>query len=193
VVEEVGMVRAPVRGPVVPWVKITLTKQEALGTRGPVQAAPPVGERVESARAKLPVVVGVERDTVAGVRLVRVKRTGALVLWTGTGPKSCVSGVSRRPVRGRPAPVRVKGEGVPDVVEERVRVAVWGPAVEGVNWTPSQQLVQGPVKVEAKAEVGGLPWPKPMSSTRMALKPGAELVAVRVAKGEVILCHWTAG
>src|ERR1700730_3360284 len=32
-----------------------------------------------------------------------------------------------------------------------------------------------------------------MSSTRMALKPGAELVAVRVAKGEVILCHWTAG
>src|ERR1700680_1839133 len=27
----------------------------------------------------------------------------------------------------------------------------------------------------------------------MALKSGAELVAVSVAKGEVILCHWTAG
>jgi hypothetical protein len=108
---------------------------------------------------KLPVVDGVERETAAEVRLVRVRRTGALVLWMGMGPKSCVSGVSRRPVRGRPVPVRVKGEGVPEVVEDRVRVAVWGPAVEGVNWTPSQQLVQGPVKVEAKAEVGGAPWP----------------------------------
>src|SRR6267154_2530103 len=27
----------------------------------------------------------------------------------------------------------------------------------------------------------------------MALKSGAELVAARVAKGEVILCHWTVG
>jgi hypothetical protein len=114
---------------------------------------------VESARVKLPVVVGVVRDTVVAVRLVRVKRMGALALWTVMGPKSCVSGVSRRPVRGRPVPVRVKGEGVPEVVEERVSVAVWGPAVEGVNWTPSQQLVQGPVKVEAKAEVAGAPWP----------------------------------
>ena len=58
---------------------------------------------------------------------------------------------------GRPVPVRVKGEGVPEVVEVRVMVAVWGPAVEGVNCTPSQQLVQGPVKVVAKAEVGGAP------------------------------------
>ena len=48
--------------------------------------------------------------------------------------------------------------GVPEV-EVRVRVAVWGPVVEGVNWTPSQQLVQGPVKVVRKAEVGGAPWP----------------------------------
>jgi hypothetical protein len=54
-------------------------------------------------------------------------------------------------------------------------------------------LVQGPVEVGVKAEAGGLPWPKPVSSTRMALKSGAELVAVRVAKGEVILCHWTVG
>ena len=65
--------------------------------------------------------------------------------------------------------MRVKGEGVPELVEVRVRVAVSGPIVDGVNWTPSQQLVQGPVKVVAKEEAGGLPWPKPMSSTRMAL------------------------
>ena len=45
------------------------------------------------------------------------------------------------------------------VVEERVRVAVWRPVAEGVNWTPSQQLVQVPVKVVVKAEVGGWPWP----------------------------------
>ena len=132
-VVEVGMVRVPVRVPVAVGVKITLTKQEALGARGPLQAVPPVGAEVGSARVKLPVVVGVERETVAGVRLVRVKRTGALVLWTGMGPKSCVSGVRRRPVRGRPVPVRAKGEGVPEVVEERVRVAVRRPAVAGVN------------------------------------------------------------
>src|SRR5271168_1926342 len=32
-----------------------------------------------------------------------------------------------------------------------------------------------------------------MSSTRMALKSGAEVVAVRVVKGAVILVHWTVG
>src|SRR6266851_992642 len=132
-VVEVGMVRVPVSGPVAVGVKITLTKQELLGAREPLQAAPPVGAVVESARVKSPVVVGVERETAAGVRLVREKRVGALVLWTGMGPKSCVSGVRRRPVRGRPVPVRVKGEGVPEVVEERVRVAVRGEAMEGVN------------------------------------------------------------
>jgi len=78
---------------------------------------------VESARVKLAVVVGAVRVTVAGVRLVRVKRMGALVLWTGTVPKSCVIGVRMRPVRGRPVPVRVKGEGVPELVEVRMRVA----------------------------------------------------------------------
>jgi hypothetical protein len=107
------------------------------------------------ATEKLPVVVGALRETLVEVRLVRVKRVGAVMLWTGMGPKSCVGGVRMRPVRGRPVPVRVKGEGGPEVVEVRVRVAVWGPVVEGVNWTASQQLVQGPVKVEVKAEVGG--------------------------------------
>ncbi len=93
----------------------------------------------------MPVAVGLERVTAEVVRLVRVKRVGAEELLTGTGPKSCVVGVRMRPVRGRPVPVRVKGDGVPEVVEVRVRVAVSGPAVEGVNWTPSQQLVQEPV------------------------------------------------
>ena len=48
------------------------------------------------------------------MRLVRVKRVGALVLLMGTGPKSCVAGVRIRPVRGRPVPVRVKGAGGPE-------------------------------------------------------------------------------
>src|ERR1700680_2898756 len=64
-VEEVGMVRAPVRGPVAVGAKITLTKQEALGAREPLQVGPPVGAVVESGRVKLPVVVGVERETAA--------------------------------------------------------------------------------------------------------------------------------
>src|SRR5277367_6409882 len=98
-----------------------------------------------------------------------------------------------RPVSARPVPVRVSGAGVPEVLEESVTDAVWGPGAEGVNCTPSQQLVQVPVKVVRKAEVGGWPWPKPVSSTRMALKSGAEVVAVRVGKGEVILYHSTEG
>jgi hypothetical protein len=156
---EVWMVRAPVRGPVAVGVKMTLMKHAALGARGPLQAGPPVGKVVGSAREKSPVVVGVERETVAAVRLVRVKRDGALVLWTGMGPKSCVMGVRTRPLRAVPVPVRAKGEGVPEVLEVRVRVAVSGPMLDGVNWTPSQQLVQVPVKVVAKAEDGGWPCP----------------------------------
>ena len=122
--------------------------------RVPVQGAPPVGAAL---RAKSPVVVGVLRVTGAAVRLVRVKRVVGLVLWMGMGPKSLLMGVRMRPVRGRPVPVRVRGSGLPVVV--RVRVAVSGPAAEGLNWTPSQQLVQGPVAVAAKAEEGGWPWP----------------------------------
>jgi hypothetical protein len=40
---EVEIVRTPVRGPVALGVKITLTKQEALGATEPEQAGPPVG------------------------------------------------------------------------------------------------------------------------------------------------------
>ncbi len=58
---------------------------------------------------KLPLVVGVERVTGEVVRLVRVKRVGALVLLMGTGPKSSVTGLRIRPVRGRPVPVSVSG------------------------------------------------------------------------------------
>jgi hypothetical protein len=105
-------------------VKVRLTKQEALGAREPEQAGPPVGAVVALAMEKSPAVVGAERETAEVVRLVRVKRVGALVLWTGTGPKFCVMGVRMRPVRGRPVPVRVKGEGVPEAVEVRVRIAV---------------------------------------------------------------------
>ena len=42
-VEDVGMVRVPVSGPVVVGVKMMLRKQEALGARSPVQVWPPVG------------------------------------------------------------------------------------------------------------------------------------------------------
>jgi hypothetical protein len=132
-VVEVEMVRVPVSGPVDVGLKIRLRKQEALGVSWPVQAGPPVGKAVGSARAKLPVVVGELRATVSAVRLVRVKRVGALVLWTGTGPKSWLIGVRMRPVSGRPVPVRVRGDGVPEEVDYRVSVAVCEPVVEGVN------------------------------------------------------------
>ena len=48
-------------------------------------------------------------------------------------------------MEGMPLPVREKGAGVPEVVEVRVRVAAWGPMADGMNWTPSQQLMQVPV------------------------------------------------
>lgn len=86
VAEEVAMVRVPARGPVVAGAKTTLTKQDAFEARGPLQGRPPVALMVESARVKLPVVTGAERETGAEVRLVRVKRAGTLVLWMGTGP-----------------------------------------------------------------------------------------------------------
>ena len=42
-------------------------------------------------------------------------------------------------------------------LDERVRVAVRGPVVEGLNWMPSQQLMQVPDVFAVKAVVGG--WP----------------------------------
>ncbi len=52
------------------------------------------------------VVVGAVRMMGVEVRFVRVKRIGALVLWMGTDPKSCASGVRMSPAWGRPVPVR---------------------------------------------------------------------------------------
>jgi len=48
---------------------------------------------------------------------------------------------------------------LPPVEEVRVRVAVSREVVEGMNWRPSQQLVQVPVAVVEKDVVGGWPWP----------------------------------
>ena len=42
-VEEVGMVSVPANGPVVVGAKMMLRKQDASGTRSPVQAWPPAG------------------------------------------------------------------------------------------------------------------------------------------------------
>jgi hypothetical protein len=159
----VWSVTAPVRWPVVVGANAALKKQEALGASVPLQGWPPVGAVL---RAKSPEVVRLAMETAVVVRFVSVKSTGALMLWTGTEPKSCVSGLRMRPVSARPVPVRVSGAGVPEVLEESVTDAVWGPGAEGVNCTPSQQLVHEPVKVLRKAEVGGWPWPKPVSSTR---------------------------
>src|SRR5437764_1178460 len=134
------------------------------------------------------VLVGVAIWRVAQPVLVRVM-VWMVAVGPGTLLKTRTAGMRARAGWGLAKRVSgvVMGAGGEEVVEVRVRVAVWGPAVEGVNWTPSQQLVQGPVKVEVKAALGELPWPKPVSSTRMALKSGADVVAVRVAKGEVIL------
>ncbi len=46
---------------------------------------------------------------------------------------------------------------MPVVPEERVKVAGRGPVAEGLNWMPSQQLVQGPVVSVVNAADGG--WP----------------------------------
>ena len=78
-------------------------KQEAVGARLPVQAEPPA---VALSMAKLPVVAAALRVMGEGLRLVRVKSVGTVVLLMGVGPKSCVEGESTRPVRARPLPVR---------------------------------------------------------------------------------------
>jgi hypothetical protein len=48
---------------------------------------------------------------------------------------------------------------LPEVPALRVRVAVRRPTAEGLNWMPSQQLVQGPVALAVKEPDGGWPWP----------------------------------
>ena len=99
------MVRVPVLGPGLVGEKVIWRRQEAVGAISPVQAGPPVAALL---RAKSPVVVVELRVMGEGLRLVRVKRVGAVVLLMGVGPKSFVSGVSWRPVRARPLPVRAR-------------------------------------------------------------------------------------
>ena len=72
-------VRVPVRGPVAVGVKTIWREQEAFWARVPVQGDPPL---VLGARMKSPVMAGAEREigVVLEVRLVRVKRIGALLL-----------------------------------------------------------------------------------------------------------------
>jgi hypothetical protein len=104
----VWRVRRPLRWPLVVGEKVTWRKQEAAGARMPMQVGPPV---VDVLKAKSPVMVGVVRVMGAALWLVRVKRVGGLVLLTGTGPKSWLMGVRRRPVAGMPLPVSREGSG----------------------------------------------------------------------------------
>src|SRR5258707_709672 len=62
----VGGGRVAVMGAVVVGVRVTVKGQGALGAREALQAGPPVGAVAASARVKLPVVVGVERETAVG-------------------------------------------------------------------------------------------------------------------------------
>ncbi len=65
---------------------------------------------IMAARVKSPVMVGAERviGVALGVRLVRVNRIGALVLWSGMVPKSWLAGLRVRPCNERPTPVRAR-------------------------------------------------------------------------------------
>src|SRR3984885_7185385 len=103
-------VRGPLRWAVGVGEKVIWRKQEAAGARVPVQAGPPVGAVL---KAKSPVRGGAGRGMGAWVWWGRGKRVGALVLLMGTGPKSWLMGVRRRPVEGMPLPVSEKGAGVP--------------------------------------------------------------------------------
>ena len=140
------MVRVPVMGPVVVGVKMMLTKQAAFGARVPVQVGPPVGFAVGSARMKLPVRAGVERETGGGGEVGEgeegwgrgaVDGDRAEVLRGGredeAGERKAGAGESE----GRGSAGGGGGQGEGCVLGDRL--------VEGVNWTPSQQLVQEPV------------------------------------------------
>lgn len=154
----VWMLRVPERWPVAEGLKRTLRKQVAEGLRVPVQVGPPVAS---VARMKSPVRVGAETvmGRLAGVRLGRLTRVRAEVLETGMSPKSGLTGVRTRPVRGVPVPKSERVSGLPAAAEESSMVAVRGSVVVGLNSTPSQQSVQGLVTVLVKAERRGWPWP----------------------------------
>ena len=120
---------------------------------------------------KSPVTAGVATVTELppATRFVTANSSVALALLIGTGPKSCATGVSSSPVSGRPLPVSERTYGLPAAAELIVSVPVSSPVAGGVNCTPTQQLGQVPDALVVKAELGGCPWPYPMSSTITAV------------------------
>src|SRR5260370_179762 len=93
-------------------------KHVAEAARTPEQGAPPVGA---AERLKSPEIAGGVMVIGLEVRLVRVKRMGALTLCNGTVPKSCVAGARMRPSEGRPVPVSVRVYGPPEGLEVRFK------------------------------------------------------------------------
>jgi hypothetical protein len=149
--------------------------------RVPPQAAPPVGEEPIAKSpliAELPSVTEVPEAT----RLVNVNICVPLELCSGTEPKSWAAGVRSNPVSGNPVPVNPSTYGEPCITDAIVSVPGCGPAAVGKNCTPSQQLWQLPVVVEAYAEADGVPGPNPASSTRTALY-GPVVVTVNDVNG----------
>ena len=99
------------------------------------------------------------RVTVAAVRLVRVKRVGGAGAVDGDGAEVLCDGCEDEAGEREAGAGEGEGRGCAGGGGGEGEGCGSGPVVEGVNWTPSQQLMQGPVTVVAKAEVGGLPWP----------------------------------
>ena len=148
----VVMVSAPARWPEAVGAKTIWRKHVAEAARTPEQGAPPVGA---AERLKSPVMTGGVMVIGLEVRLVRVKSVGALMLCSGTVPKSCVAGARIRPSEGRPVPVSVRLYGPPEGFEVRFKVAERRPVAEGLNCKPSQQFRHVPDELAEKAEVGG--------------------------------------
>ena len=150
---EVTMVSVPLRSPVAAGAKATCTKQLAVAASVPVQEAPPV---LLAMIAKSPLVLTL--CTVTGTAVLStfasVKVAGADVLFTGTGPKPWVTGVSSRPCTGSAVAVTVSRYGLPPATVDRDSDALCAPAVCARNCTPSQQLLHAEVAVAPKL-VGG--------------------------------------
>ena len=131
--------RVPVRGPVAVGVKSHLYK--AGGGVGEGSAAGLAAGRGR-AEGKVAGEGGWSNGEggAVGAEIGESEEAGPLELWTGTGPKFCAAGVRRRPVSGRPVPVRRGRKAFRRESEERVRVPVWGPATVGWKRMPRQQL-----------------------------------------------------
>src|SRR6202022_1789984 len=118
-------VSVPARWPEAVGAKTIWRKHVAEAARVPEQGAPPVGA---AERLKSPLVTGGVMVIGLEVRLVRVKRVGALMLCSGTVPKSCVAGARMRPSEGSPVPASVRVYGPPEELEGRFKVEERSPA-----------------------------------------------------------------